>query len=78
MVNTILLKAKLKEKQLTQDDAAKLLGINPSTFNRKINNNVGDVLTVKEAETLADILKIPRSKLSSIFFAKSIAETQEN
>mgnify|MGYP004610583095 CR=1 FL=1 len=78
MVDTKLLKLKLRERNMTQEDVARELGIDPSTFNRKINNKFGDNITVKEAELLSDILKIPRSKLSAIFFAKELAETQEN
>lgn len=77
MVNTNLLKAKLKEKDLTQEDAAKKIGMNPSTFNRKINNEDGETMTVKEANDLSAILEIPRSQLAAIFFAKQLAKTQE-
>lgn len=73
MVNTNLLKAKLKEKGLTQEDAAKKIGMNPSTFNRKINNENGEAMTVKEANDLSDILEIPREQLVTIFFNKKLA-----
>lgn len=77
LVNTKLLKAKLKEKDLTQEDVARKIGINPSTFNRKINNEDGETMTVKEANDLSIILEIPRKQLTTIFFAKELAETQE-
>ena len=51
--------------------------MNPSTFNRKINNENGETMTVKEANELSDILDIPRSQLATIFFAKELAKTQE-
>lgn len=70
MVNTKRLKAKLKEHGMTQEEAAKALGIDPSTFNRKINNENGDVITVREAEKISVLLLIPKSELSDIFFAE--------
>ena len=69
MVNTSLLKSKLKAKDLTQADVAKMLGIDTSTFNRKINNSEGDCITVKEVDQLTEILNIPKDELSGIFFA---------
>lgn len=76
MVNTRLLKAKLKEQNLTQEEAAKRLGIDPSTFNRKINNEEGNVITVREAEDLSKLLHIQKGDLVTIFFAEKLAETQ--
>lgn len=73
MVNTDLLKAKLKARKLTQEDVAKLLEIDPSTFNRKINNELGNNITVREAEVLGNILNIPKTELSDIFFAEKLA-----
>ena len=76
MVNTLSLKAKLKERGMTQEEAAKRLGIDPSTFNRKINNESGHVITVREAEALSRLLQIPKEDLVTIFFAEKLAETQ--
>lgn len=73
MVNTHLLKAKLKEKNLVQEDVARMLNINPATFNRKINNADGNCITVKEVEMLRNILEIPQNELVRIFFAPNIA-----
>lgn len=73
MVNSIKLKAKLKECGLTQEKTAKKMGINPATFNKKINNVEGETLTVKEVELLASILHIPREYLAEYFFAEKLA-----
>ena len=48
----------MTEKNITQAQMAKRIGIDPSTFNRKINNKEGDNLTVKEVEKIMDILSI--------------------
>lgn len=68
MVNTKKLKAKLRECGLTQDAAAKCLGMNPATFNRKINNSDGETLTVKEADMFSKMLFIPKEELADYFF----------
>ena len=48
----------MTEKKITQVQLAKLLGIDPSTLNRKINNKNGDNLTVKEVQKIINILDI--------------------
>lgn len=68
MVNSKKLKAKLKELNLTQEEAARKMKINPATFNKKINNEEGDTLTVKEVEKLSKILGLQRKDLSEYFF----------
>nr|DAT00252.1 MAG TPA: Regulatory protein-modification, helix-turn-helix, transcriptional regulato, DNA [Caudoviricetes sp.] len=70
MINTLKLKAKLKEKNLTQEEVAIKLGMNPSTFNKKINNEIGETLTIQEATNLKEILEIPSIDILDIFFAK--------
>lgn len=61
MINTQKIKAKMTEKKITQVQLAKLLGIDPSTLNRKINNKNGDNLTVKEVQKIMNILDINNS-----------------
>lgn len=58
MINTQKIKAKMTEKKITQVQLAKLIGIDPSTLNRKINNRNGDNLTVKEVQKIMNILDI--------------------
>lgn len=58
MINTQKIKAKMTEKKITQVQLAKLIGIDPSTLNRKINNKNGDNLTVKEVQKIMTILDI--------------------
>ncbi len=68
MVNSKKLKAKLKERNLTQEEAARKMEINPATFNKKINNEEGDTLTVKEVEKLSEILGLNKEDLPDYFF----------
>lgn len=58
MINSQKLKAKMTETCFTQRKLAKVVGIDPSTLNRKINNSDGKTLTVKEAKIIADALGI--------------------
>ncbi len=68
MINILKLKGRLKEKNYTQEEVARLLGVNPATFNKKINDEDGQHLSIKEAEMLKDILEIPTSELKEYFF----------
>lgn len=78
MVNTREIKAQIRRVGMTQEELAKKLGINPSTLNRKINNEEGQQLTVKEATDMARALEIPRDQLLTIFFAISVADMQRS
>lgn len=78
MVDTVKLKSRLRKCGYTQEIAAGKMGINPATFNRKINNVEGETLTVKEVEMLSSILEIPKCALSEYFFAEKLAYTQED
>lgn len=78
MVKTKEIKAQMQRVGITQAKLAEQLGMNASTLNRKINNEEGENLTVKEADRMATILFIPRDMLAGIFFAESVAETQQS
>lgn len=78
MVNTREIKAQIRRVGTTQEELAKKLGINPSTLNRKINNEEGQQLTVKEATDMARALEIPRDQLLTIFFAISVEDMQRS
>lgn len=73
MVNTREIKAQMQRKGMTQVMLAQKMGINPSTLNRKINNEKGDNLTVKEAVEMAEALDFPRNEITDIFFASRLA-----
>ena len=77
MINTLKLKARLKEKNLTQEEVANKLGMNPSTFNKKINNEIGETLTIQEVTNLKEILDIPNTDILDIFFVNWLENTQE-
>lgn len=70
MINTAKLKAKLKERNMTQEELAKLMGKNPATINAKLNNEIGVTLTIEETSKMKDILQISVSEIVEIFFAE--------
>ena len=65
MINSAKLKGRLREKEKTQGDLAKFLGIATSTMNQKIN---GDrPMDVYEAEKIAKFLEINDAEFCSFF-----------
>lgn len=77
MINTLKLKAKLKEKNMTQEELATKIGINASTLNQKINNTIGETLTIEEATKMSEILDISREERIDIFFVDRLEKAQE-
>lgn len=66
MVNSNKLKGRIVELGLTQKDLAKALGIATTTISQKINNVRS--MSLNEAFTIADILKIPDEQFREYFF----------
>lgn len=71
MVNTLKLKARMVELGFNQKDIAKSLDIAPSTVSQKINNI--RPMYLKEADLLADLLKINTMQFGEYFFTSNIA-----
>lgn len=71
MVNTLKLKARMVELGLTQKDIAKALGIASPTISQKINNI--RPMNLKEADLIADLLRINTIQYGEYFFTSSIA-----
>ena len=72
MVRTNEIKAQMKRKGMIQGDLAKRMSMDPSTLNRKINNEDGDKMTVSEAEKMCKALDLPREQWTDIFFAEKL------
>lgn len=71
MVNTSKMKARMKEFRLTQKDLAEALNIATPTMSQKLNNI--RPMYLKEADILADILKIDTNQFGEYFFTSNIA-----
>lgn len=67
MVNTNKLKGLIKEKELTQADVARYLGLATPTVSQKLNNIRPFDLT--EAEKLSKLLGIEAGEFGKYFFA---------
>lgn len=66
MVNTNKLKGLIKEKEFTQADIAKHLGIAPPTVSQKLNNI--RAFDLEEAEKLSKLLGIEAGDFGKYFF----------
>lgn len=69
MVNINKLKGKIVEKGTTVESVAKAIGIDTSTFYRKLQNS-GAKFTIKEADNITSFLGLEASEATSIFFAQ--------
>lgn len=61
------LKGKLREKGLTYEDGASVIGVSKPTFNSRISGKSG--FGVVEAKKLSDELELTNEEAFSIFFA---------
>lgn len=73
MVNLNKLKGKIVENGYSIEAVAKRIGINKSTFYRKMNEN-GDNFSIKEANAIVELLKLSNSEAVAIFFAADVAD----
>ena len=67
MINAGRLKLALQAQGVSIEQASKHLGIDPSTFYRKVNRN-GKTFSVEEVQKLAELLALDSSALQGIFF----------
>lgn len=71
MVNVQKLKGKIVERGTTQEALAKTLGIDKSTFYRKMQQ--GGNFTIKEVNLIVSALHLSKDEAMSIFFADLVA-----
>lgn len=72
VVNSDKLKGIMREKRMTQADAAKILGLSECSVNQKINNVRPFFLD--EAEILANALGIDSGGFGTYFFGSEVAK----
>lgn len=70
MVDVTLLKDTIKHKGKTNAQIAETIGMNASTFYRKLNKN-GATFTVAQAHKLAEVLEIDPDVAQNIFFGNN-------
>ena len=76
MVNSDKLKGIMREKRMTQADAAKLLGLSECSVNQKINNVRPFFLD--EAEKLANALEIDSGGFGVYFLLRKLQNATSN
>lgn len=67
-VNTKLLKEKISEANLTQEKTATMIGIDNSTFIRKMKSD-GLSFTIKQMYQLCTVLSLSNEEARNIFFS---------
>ena len=72
MLNSELIKARMKEKNVTQRQIADVLGIAAPTISQKINGI--RPMDLEEAKIIAEELNIDASDFGNYFFASNVAQ----
>lgn len=70
MLDAQKLKGKIIEKGKSVESISRDIGINPSTFYRKLNNNTFEI---NEADKIVSILALTGAEASAIFFSQFVA-----
>lgn len=63
------LKEKMRHKNMTQQEVARMISVDKSTFSRKMKN-CGASFTIGEMHKIADILALTNEEAIKIFLAK--------
>ena len=72
MLSSEKLKARMKEKGITQKQIADVLGVAPPTVSQKLNGI--RPMDLNEAKTIADELEIDSADFGVYFFASEVAQ----
>ena len=72
MLSSEKLKARMKEKGITQKQIADVLGVAPPTVSQKLNGI--RPMDLNEAKTIADKLEIDSADFGVYFFASDVAQ----
>lgn len=72
MVDVNKLRGRMVEHKINADKMAELIGVNRSTFYRKLENN-GEAFTIREVNIIAKVLKLDLTELNAIFFNTEVA-----
>ena len=67
-MNANLLKGKMMEQGMTQEEVAKKIGISLSRFNAKLNETGGAEFSLVEAKSLIELFRLSPKQVDQIFF----------
>ena len=65
-IDTVALKMRMSAQGITVSDLAKILGIDESTYYRRMSND-GDTFTVGEVQKIVETLRISKRDATAIF-----------
>ena len=71
MVDISKLKGKIVERNTTQEELANKIGIDKSTFYRKMKQNGN--FSIKEVNLIVSTLNLSKDEAMSIFFSETVA-----
>ena len=71
MVDVSKLKGKIVERNTTQEELANKIGIDKSTFYRKMKQNGN--FSIKEVNLIVSTLNLSKDEAMSIFFSETVA-----
>nr|DAN80853.1 MAG TPA: helix-turn-helix domain protein [Caudoviricetes sp.] len=71
MVDVSKLKGKIVERNTTQEELASKIGIDKSTFYRKMKQNGN--FSIKEVNLIVSALNLTKDEAMSIFFSETVA-----
>lgn len=69
-INTMKLKGKIRENQMSMASFAASIGINPSTLSRKLSSG-GDSFSIKQAHQAVSVLNLSREEAIDIFLPQN-------
>lgn len=69
-INMEMLRGKMAERHITIDDMARKMGVDASTFYRKMKSD-GTNFTVGQMHTIVEALELSNEEASSIFLWKN-------
>ena len=72
MTNVDKLKGKIVEKRLNPEALANRIGMDKSTWYRKLSGN-GEEFTIKQADGIAKALELSPDEAMAIFFSQFVA-----
>lgn len=73
-VNVLKLKGKIVERQMTQEGVAHDIGIDRSSFYRKMKKG-GETFTVADIHSMVDTLQLDTNEIMDIFFDEEGAKS---
>ena len=73
MMNANLLKGVLRSKGITQETAARKIGISLSRFNAKLNGTGGAEFSLGDVQALRNYLELTPEDVDRIFFEEKVS-----